>query len=116
MFDIAQFRLAFPEFADTARYPTAQITFQATLVGLQFQKGPFTDDVYSTMQSLYVAHLLALNPGAGGAVASKTVGSVSISYDTASSAYQNAGFFNQTNYGKQYWNLLMMFGAGCVQL
>lgn len=126
--DTAQFRLDFPEFADTVRYPDSQITFWATIAELQTSSDVF-GDMYTQAVKLYVAHEITLAaqskaagaaggvPGSQGGIAnSKTVGSVTVSYDSQSTSEKNAGWWNLTNYGKQYFRLLRMFGAGSVQL
>lgn len=78
---------------------------------------------------LYVAHEITLaaqnqkaaatggSPGQSGGIAnSKTVGSVSVGYDTTSTAEKDAGWWNLTNYGKQFIRLARIFGAGAIQL
>lgn len=78
---------------------------------------------------LYVAHEITLaardakSGGMGGApggtsgpINSKTVGSVTASYDTQQVAEKDAGFWNLTTYGKQFIRLSRLFGAGCVNL
>jgi hypothetical protein len=56
-----------------------------------------------------IAHLLVLDstPGTGSArtAESKSVGSVSVSYGSASSSSELAAFFNSTRYGQRYWLL-----------
>jgi hypothetical protein len=86
-------------------------------------------DTWQMGVKLFVAHELVLAsqnakagkiggvPGStGGIPNAKTVGSVSVSYDSASVSEIGAGFWNLTNYGKQLWRLAQMFGAGCIQL
>lgn len=56
-----------------------------------------------------IAHLLVLEsqPGTGSArtAESKSVGSVSVSYGSASSSSNLATFFNSTRYGQRFWLL-----------
>lgn len=56
-----------------------------------------------------IAHLLVLEsqPGTGSArtAESKSVGSVSVSYGSASSGSNLATFFNSTRYGQRFWLL-----------
>ena len=79
--------------------------------------------------SLYTAHNLVLaaqnvsankvggSPGQQGGVATdKTVGAVSVSYDAQSMSEKDAGWWNLTTYGKQFYRLSRLFGAGPVQL
>ena len=125
---IADFRAQFPEFANETTYPDAQINFWASIAERMVNKCLWCD-MYDFGVKLYVAHELTLAaqnlkasttggvPGTFGGVAqSKTVGSVSVSYDSNNTSYQNAGWWNLTNYGKQFWNLVLLFGAGCIQL
>lgn len=126
--DIAVFRSAFPEFADTAIYPAAQVTFWAGLA-----ESLLVTDVWGSTKDfavqLYVAHEITLatqnvkaaavggSPGQSGGIAnSKTVGSVTVSYDAASQTEKDAGWWNRTTYGQQLWRLIKIFGAGAIQL
>lgn len=56
-----------------------------------------------------IAHLLVTDamPGTGSArtAESKSVGSVSVSYGSASSGSNLATFFNSTRYGQRFWML-----------
>ncbi len=126
--DVTAFRAAFPEFASTTKYPTAQINFWAALAEAQVVECVWTT-MYATGVQLYVAHEITLaaqnasagssggTPGQSGGIAnSKTVGSVSVGYDAATTTEKDAGFWNLTNYGKQFIRLARLFGAGCVQL
>lgn len=126
--DITEFRTQFPEFQDAAKYPDAQLTFWSTIAELQVSV-----DAWKSMRpcgvKLYVAHEVTLaaqnvsaanvggTPGSQGGIAnSKTVGSVSVGYDASTTTEKDAGWWNLTNYGKQYYRLLKMFGAGALQL
>lgn len=128
MFDIASFRAAFPEFADTARYPDAMITFWAGLATAQVNVNRWGLQVPAGIQ-LYVAHEITLAAqnqksgiiggvpgGASGPANSKTVGNVTVSYDTQQTAERDAGWWNLTIYGKQFIRLARIYGAGVVQL
>jgi uncharacterized protein YjlB len=122
------FRAAFPEFADTVAYPDAQIDFWAGLAQAQLPETIWKTQ-WLTGVYLYTAHELVLArqnqksaaaggvPGQSGGIANtKTVGSVSVGYDSATSSEKDAGWWNLTNYGKQLYRLIRIFGAGCVQL
>lgn len=126
--DIVQFRLDFPEFTDTIRYPNAQITLWSAVAAKQVRSTVW-GDLFNTGVQLYTAHCIALAsqnvkagtvggmPGTGGGVPNtKTVGSVTVGYDSVSTAEKDAGWWNLTNYGKQFIHLARIFGAGCVQL
>lgn len=124
----ADFRLQFPEFADVLVYPDVQLNFWAGVAEKMLNKCVW-DDMYETGVKLYVAHEITLAaqnkkaaaaggmPGtSGGVPQSKTVGAVSVSYDSNNTSEKNAGWWNLTNYGKQLYRLIQIFGAGCVQL
>lgn len=126
--DIAAFRSAFPEFADLSRYPDSQVTFWSGVAEKQV-KASLWDNMYTTGVMLYTAHeitLAAQNARAGniggvpgstaGPTNSKTVGSVTVSYDTQQAQEKDAGYWNLTSYGKQFIRLARMFGSGAVQL
>lgn len=126
--DITTFRTNFPEFSSTTDYPNTLITFWAGVAETLLREDVWVD-MYQTGVQLYVAHELVLArqnqlsaatggvPGqSGGIASSKTVGSVSVGYDLNSNSEKDAGFWNLTNYGKQLYRLIKIFGAGCVQL
>lgn len=126
--DIPTFRTNFPEFASVTVYPDGTITFWATLAETLLPLCVWKT-VWPTAVNLYVAHELVLasqnaaaaaaggSPGqSSGIASSKAVGEVSVGYDTASSAEKDAGWYNLTNYGKQLYRLIQIFGAGCIQL
>ena len=130
MFDKAAFRAAFPEFADTARYPDAMLDFWSGIgERLIFPQQHRWGTLYDYGIQLFVAHnitLAAQNVAASasggvpgnisGPTASKSVGSVSVSYDTASSIEPNAGHWNLSTYGKMLIHLARMIGAGGIQI
>lgn len=126
--DIQKFRTEFPEFSDTTAYPSTQIEFWAGIAEQQVR-----ECVWGTMRDngvkLYVAHEITLAyqnaktgrvggmPGTSGGVAnSKTVGSTTVSYDSNATSEKDAGYWNLTNYGKQFIRLARIFGAGVIQL
>lgn len=126
--DIGKFRTSFPEFADPVAYPSGQITFWATLAE-QMVRQCIWKDSWVAGVNLYVAHEITLAaqnaktasvggvPGTSGGIANtKTVGSVTVGYDTTSTAEKDAGYWNLTNYGKQFIRLARIFGAGAIQL
>lgn len=128
MLDLGRFRLDFPEFADSPRYPDTLLEFWATLGERVICETRF-GDAYVYALSLFTAHNIVLAagnsaaaaacgiPGAvSGPVASKAVGSVNVSYDNASVMLPGAGHWNQTTYGRQFTQLIRLFGHGCVQL
>lgn len=126
--DIVQFRIDFPEFADTARYPTTLITFWATVAEAQVNEcawllmKPFGVNLYVAHEITIAAQNSATATNGGfpggttGPVNSKAVGQVNVGYDTQQTAEKDAGWWNLTSYGKQYIRLARMFGAGGIQL
>lgn len=127
-FDISVFRKNFPEFNSTEKYPTAMITFWAELAEMQVLASIWKNAVVKG-QSLYVAHELVLasqsqkaaqvggSPGQQGGIANtKTVGSATVGFDSATSSEKDAGYWNLTTYGKQFIRLARIFGAGAIQL
>lgn len=126
--DITQFRSEFPEFNDTVLYSSTMITFWATLAEKQVLADVWGDLVTQGVK-LYVAHEITLAaqnvksgqskgmPGTTGGIAtSKTVGSVSVTYDANNSSELGAGHWNLTTYGKQFMRLARLFGMGALQL
>lgn len=125
----ADFRQNFPEFADTTKYPEAQVTFWRTYAeNLLYPVDRWSNMLDYAIQ-LVMAHQLALAArsaaaaAAGGApgsvqgtTASKAVGGVSVSYDTTAALLQDGGYWNLTTYGIQFWQLAMMVGTGGFQL
>lgn len=127
MFTIATFRSSFPEFADTVKYPDPMVTMWSTLAIAQVN-AVLWDTQADLGVMLYTAHEIVLaaqsqaagviggTPGSQGVINSKTVGSVTVGYDTQQTAEKDAGYWNQTTYGRQFFRLANIFGAGCIQL
>lgn len=126
--DKTVFRKAFPEFANIAVYPDAQLDFWATLAEAQVNADRWGTQTAFGVQ-LYVAHEITLaaqsakaaniggTPGQqSGPTNSKTVGSVTVTYDTQAAIEKDAGHWNLTSYGRQFIRLARIFGAGVVQL
>lgn len=127
-FDISAFRASFPEFADVTVYPNTMITFWAVLAE-KLVRSSVWGTCWTEGVSLYVAHQITVGaqnekaaqfggtPGVSGGIAnSKTVGSATVSYDSQAASEKDAGFWNLTNYGKQFIRLARIFGAGAIQL
>ncbi|MCP9270153.1 DUF4054 domain-containing protein [Xenorhabdus sp. XENO-1] len=126
---VDQFRADFPEFSDKTRYPDAAIQFylgQADTVLDQDRHG----DQFLYLAGLFTAHYVELkgktianasvsgsvNSTSGGIVSSKSVDKVSVSYDTSGVINPDAGFWNNTAYGREFYWWWSMFGAGGRQL
>lgn len=126
--NIPAFRSAFPEFANSEVYPTAMIEFWATFAEAQVRQRVWKTQ-WTVGVNLYTAHELTLAaqnakvskfggaPGTFGGVANnKTVGTTTVAYDSVTTGEKDAGYWNLTNYGKQFIRLARVFGAGAVQL
>jgi hypothetical protein len=113
----------FPEFSE---FPKVRVEFYLDEADNQISENRFGKST-EFGKALFTAHYLAsldngqrtsaggeaskgnISSGAHGAVASKTVGSVSVSYDTASTSFADAGYWNSTPYGKQFFDLLKRY-------
>lgn len=128
MLDESTFRQNMPMFADVDLYPSAQFNFYLKL-GVKLLPESRWDDLLDDGLTFYVAHYLALYArdmavvdvgGIGGKVVgnetSKSVDSISKSMDVSSVLNADAGHWNQTTYGIQFYQLMMMVGAGGIQL
>ncbi|MCG3461538.1 DUF4054 domain-containing protein [Xenorhabdus bovienii] len=125
---VDQFRADFPEFSDKTRYPDTAIQFylgQADTVLDQDRHG----DQFIYLAELFTAHYVELkgkaiasasvsgvNTAGGGVVTSKSVDKVSVGYDTSGIINPEAGFWNNTAYGREFYWWWSMFGAGGRQL
>ena len=125
---VSDFRRDFPQFSDDTKYPDAVIEFRLNLADMLIG-GSAMGNMFPYLAELFVAHYMVLNAadtaagalgGAGGAtsgvVASKSVDKVSVSYDNSATLNADAGFWNFSRYGAEFWQLLMLFGYGGVQL
>ena len=126
--DTAQFRTDLPEFADTATYPDAQVNLYLNLAALVLPAARWCDYLNLGLE-LFTAHNIVLDrqgvviaaaggiPGvASGVVSAKSVGQMSISYDTAAGIEKDAGHWNLTVYGRRFFRLMGMIGMGGVYL
>lgn len=125
---VSDFRRDFPQFTDATRYPDPVIQFRLSLADTLID-GSAMGDMFPYLVELFVAHYMVLHAadsaagalgGAGGStsgvVASKSVDKVSVSYDNSSTLSADAGFWNFSRYGAEFWQMLMMFGYGGIQL
>ncbi len=118
----------FPAFKDNTEYPDPVINFWITYAKLFHDVGRWGTALDIGIQ-LFVCHNLSLefnanhaakrgqNPGfVIGPVTAGSVDKVSYSRDPSSAFDPAAGHWNLTTYGLRYWKLLMMMGAGPVQV
>lgn len=122
------FRESFPQFTD-ALFPEGRVRFWLTLAGKSMSRERW-DTLLPEGMGLFAAHFLTLEreankvtDGTGGITAaagpvissSKAVGGVSKSEGRAgptATASLNAGQWNATIYGQQYWQLAQLVGVG----
>lgn len=123
----ATFHIAFPEFQDGSRYPDSTIAFWLNIAtglvdperwGDTYELGLYLVTAHNLVLAARSADLAARGgyPGAAGLLSSKSVGGVSVSYDTGSIAQENAGQWNLTTYGNRYIGFARLFGMGGVQI
>lgn len=125
---VSDFRRDFPRFSDATKYPDPVIQFRLNLADTLID-GSAMGDMFPYLAELFVAHYMALYAsdtaagalgGAGGStsgvVASKSVDKVSVSYDNSSTLNADAGFWNFSRYGAEFWQLLQFLGYGGIQL
>lgn len=123
-----RFRELFPAFIDLVRFPTAQVELYLDLAFKQLDVRRW-GDMHDLGQQLFVAHLLTLddldtqagargnaNGAQPGVVTSKSVGGVSLSYDTSSVMEQGAGFWNATSYGRRFWRFMRLAGMSPIHI
>lgn len=125
--DVDVFRKDFPEFADPTKFPKHQVEVWAA-AGEKLVHATRYGDLRTLAVQLFTAHNLTLSaraaiaaaaggiPGAPPSVASsKSVGGVSVSYDTSATAgAAGEGLFAATTYGQRFRDLARLFGAGGV--
>ncbi|ATM85070.1 DUF4054 domain-containing protein [Yersinia frederiksenii] len=124
----AQFRTDFPQFENEARYTNTAIQFRLSLADNLLDEN-LLGNMFPYLVELFVAHYMTLQAkdmqsaalgGASGATngvaASKSVDKVSVSYDNSATLNPDAGFWNFTRYGAEFYQIILMFGAGGRQL
>lgn len=130
----SSFRESMPMFADGMEYPSFQFNFYLTLGTKLLPESRWGDpnDPDSLIDyglTLFIAHYLTLfkrgmdassiGGDAGKVVGnetSKSVDSVSKSMDVSGVLITDAGHWNMTTFGIQFYELMMMAGAGGIQL
>ncbi|KNE87337.1 hypothetical protein PSTG_19281 [Puccinia striiformis f. sp. tritici PST-78] len=94
-----KFREDFPEFADKTRYPDTAVNFYL-----------------GQADTILNQDVLSDHNGSAGVATSKSVDKVSVSYDVSGVINPDAGFWNNTGYGREFFWWWSMFGAGGRQL
>ena len=119
-----QFRALFPAFVDPVAYPDTAIDWWLSMAPVD---PCLWGNWYQLGQGLWTAHELgkfgpANAPPAGGATGlsgpmqSKSVGPVSVSFDTSIGAEAGAGQYNSTLYGRQFIHYARLIGMGPIQV
>lgn len=126
---LASFRQAFPEFASD-KYPDGTVTYNLGFAARLLDEVRW-GELYDDGVMFLTAHNLALSvpasasgsSGGGGGigvptgiVSSRSVGPISKSIDTSIGLQDGAGLYGATSYGRRYYQLLNMMGAGGIQL
>lgn len=125
---VQQFRTDFPEFTDITRYPDSSVTFYLSQADNLLDQARFGDQ-FVYLAELFTAHYTELrgrrsaqaalggvNSSGGGILTSKSVDKVSASYDVSGIINPDAGFWNNTDYGREFFWWWEMAGAGGRQL
>lgn len=127
-FAYSDFIAAFPEFSDAAKYPQASFTFWQGIAALRLRADRWCK-LLDHGSMLFIAHnLVVQRRNAAAAAKGKTVGSIegpttaksidklSKSQDTSAVTLAEAGDWNASTYGVQFWQLAQMVGSGGRQL
>jgi len=126
--DTCEFKKVFPEFVDDNQYPPAQIEYWGSIAELRLNADRW-GNLLTHGKYLFVAHNIALsaqavaaaNQGSSvlqstGLIAGKSVGDVSINYDTGAANEEGGGNYNLTRYGRELLRLARIVGIGGAQL
>lgn len=125
---LADFRNEMPEFADSSKYDDGIVQMYLDLAVALLPLARW-GNWYRLGIKMFVAHNLVLDqqatqagqrgglPGmTAGIMSSKSIGSVSVSYDTQAGIEVDAGHWNMTTFGRRFINAVRMVGAGGVQV
>jgi hypothetical protein len=126
----SDFRKDFPAFSDPTVYTEDALAFWIDVVLYQTPLNPRSwRNSLVLGQELYVAHMLTLErqnerqsqagqaPLALGPATSRSVGGVSVGYDSGSGAYTtDAGFWNMSTYGQRFYYFQNIAGIRPIQL
>ncbi len=123
--DAAAFRVIFPQFADTVKFPAETVTYWLS-IGVQMVNPARWGGLFDHGVALFTAHNLTLfgpvvlgqmaTGGIKGVATGKTVGKVSVTYDASIGLNEGAGHWNLSLFGLQFWQLARMAGAGGMQV
>jgi len=126
--DTCEFKKVFPEFVDDNKYPPEQIDYWGSVADLRLNADRW-GNLLTHGKYLFIAHNIALsaqavaaaNQGSSvlqstGLIAGKSVGDVSINYDTGAANEEGGGNYNLTRYGRELLRLARIVGIGGAQL
>lgn len=125
---VAQFRADVREFINTATYPDSMVMYWLVVGTLMLNQSRW-GNLYNLGLEMFVAHNVQLEglavqtaaangaPGiTRGPISSETPGQVSLSYAVEAATEKGGGYYNETIYGKRFYRLLRMVGAGPIQI
>ena len=118
---VISFRTQYPEFT-VALYSDQAVTFWLDIAMKRVNPNIWTDltdlgVLLFTAHNCLLSNLTSSAQGGNVNIAnSKSVDRVSVSFDTTTSSNQDAGTYNLTTYGKQFWEYSRLFGMGALQL
>lgn len=128
LIDVGTIRILRPGLADPQRYPNALIQHYVSLAAAQLPWSRW-QDLYTEGVCDWVAHYVVVqvrnaqaaerggvSGNAIGRVTSKSVGGVSVNYDTGGTEEDDAGHWNMTTYGTAFLRNARMVGSGGAQL
>ena len=121
--DVGTFRTILPAFADPGLYSGSAISYWMGVGMARFNPLVWGNNLNEGLL-YFIAHNLAIATIAGkagalngtGIVASKSVGPASISYDNNIGMIDGAGAYNLTIYGRLFYQLSQLVGAGGLQI
>lgn len=125
---LADFRAARDAFADSVVFPDDVVNFYLP-IALGAVSAERWGDAYTAGVCLVIAHYATIAAvdaqateagGVGGLragpIASESGDKVSVSFATTAVTDPNAGDWNATTWGRQYWQLAKLYGAGPLQV
>lgn len=126
--DQVAFRESFPEFTDESKYTEAMLTFWSS-IGEKLLNEERWGDLLTHGLYLFVAHNIVLHaadiatsdkgklPGQSlGIASSKSIGGANVTYDLGAFSLRDAGNYNMTKYGRDFWSLMNIIGMGGAQV
>jgi hypothetical protein len=124
-FDVAAFRLAFPQFADATKYPDEMLSGYFVIATCYVNPNDgctLNGTALQTVLQLVTAHVAAINTtttgevvangGNVGVITSSTIDRVSVTRQVPKTEGAWQTFLASTPYGMQAWALLRAKGAG----